>query len=87
MFFPRYRSFGVDLEKKKSRQRNDWLKKGSLTALPSKTCSRVTTTLTAAGSSKVRKAKPREVPFGSRMIVHASTFPYVRINGTREETG
>lgn len=44
------------------------------TAFPSKKCSRVTTALTALGSSNVMKANPRDVPAGSRMIVHASTF-------------
>jgi hypothetical protein len=44
------------------------------TAFPSKKCSRTTTALTALGSSNVKKANPRDVPAGSRIIVHASTF-------------
>ena len=45
-----------------------------LAAFPSNTCSRLKTVLTDAASSNVKKANPRDVPDGSRIIVHASTF-------------
>jgi hypothetical protein len=45
------------------------------TIFPSRKCSRTMTALTLAGSSNVKKAKHRDRPAASRMMVHASTLP------------